>query len=139
MRTIKENPLFLILFICLFVAGIFLQRSIDKSIAIAEEIKASSIQVQNNNSSFPVSAYPVICQFKTRNKFILISAGPDCPLYSLKSSSGQVFAVDLHADKFISLFPELTDIIKQGIANWAGLDIRYQKQSCKSAYDIRTY
>ncbi len=93
------------------------------------ESKVNITQLQNRGLSSTESKYPVIGQFKTRDKLIIISTGPNCPLYTLKLSSGQVLAMDLPADKFTAKFPELKDLIEHGIANWAGTDSKYQKGS----------
>jgi len=96
------------------------QNGTNKSTTLEEpnstEFKINQTQSQNKELSSMDSKYPVIGQFRTKDKLILISTGPTCPLYTLKSSDGQVLAIDLPADKFTAKFPEVKDLIEQGIA-----------------------
>ena len=123
----------LILIACLCLISCCHQNGTSESTAlkatIAAESEVSLTQLQKSGSSSKKSAHPIIGHPKTRDKLITIRTEPDGPLYTVKSSSGQVLAVDLPAAKLTAKFPELKDIIEHGIANWAGLNYRYQKTS----------
>jgi len=65
----------------------------------------------------------VIGHLQTIDKFITIRTGPDGPLYTVKSDSGKVLAVDLSIRELSAKFPELEAVVEKGVANWAGMDL----------------
>ncbi len=67
-------------------------------------------------------AHPVICHLKTRDKLITVCAGEEMALYTVKTHSGAVLAVNLSAMELSTRFPELKGVVEQGIADWAGMD-----------------
>jgi len=64
----------------------------------------------------------VIGHLQTIDKLITIRTGPDGPLYTVKSDSGEVLAVDLPLRELSAKFPELKAVVEKGVANWAGMD-----------------
>ena len=69
---------------------------------------------------------PVIGHLKTNDKLITIQVRPDGPLYTVTSNEGVVLAVDLPEKELVAKFPELKEVIEQGVADWADLDIQHQ-------------
>jgi hypothetical protein len=69
----------------------------------------------------------VIGHLKTMDKLITMQSGPDGPLYTVKSKGGRVVAADLSAAELSARFPELSEVVERGIADWAGIDRTYKK------------
>ena len=65
----------------------------------------------------------VIGHLKTKDKSVTIHVGPDGPLYTVTSKSGEVLAVNLSTRELSENFPELQDVAEKGIADWAGMDL----------------
>lgn len=68
---------------------------------------------------------PVIGHLKTRDQVITITAGPDGPLYTIKSKEGAVIASHLSGEELASRFPDLHKKIEKSLADpkiWAGTD-----------------
>jgi hypothetical protein len=71
-------------------------------------------------------AHRPIGHLKTRDKVLTIRTGPDGPLYTVKSADGNVLAAGLSPTDLSTRFPELKDMVERGIADWAGIDPKYQ-------------
>ena len=74
-----------------------------------------------------IVAAPVIGQLKTRDKLITVRIGQDGPLYKITSKEGVVLAEDLPEKELVAKFPELKEVIEQGMADWADLDLRHRE------------
>lgn len=70
---------------------------------------------------------PVIGHLKTRDKLITVQIGQNGPLYNVASNEGTVLAMDLSETDLVAQFPELKEVIEQGVADWADLDLRHQE------------
>jgi hypothetical protein len=68
-----------------------------------------------------IESYPVIGHLETVDKTVTIYSGPEQPVYSVLSASGQILADNLTADQVVARFPELTELVQQG---YAELDAR---------------
>jgi len=64
----------------------------------------------------PASTGPVIGYVQTRDKVIVVHAGPDSPLYTVRSMNGNALAVGLSAAELSARFPELKDMVGRAIA-----------------------
>ena len=82
---------------------------------------------QESKPSRQTSAGPVIGHLETRDKKITIRTGSDGPLYTVKSESGKILAVDLPAGELSDRFPELKDIVERGIVDHARSDQQHQQ------------
>lgn len=69
-----------------------------------------------------IESYPVIGHLETVDKTVTIYSGPEQPVYSVLSASGQILADNLTADQVVARFPELTELVQQG---YAELDARF--------------
>ncbi len=72
---------------------------------------------RQSGPSDKASGNPVVGHLKTRDKFITIRTGPDGSLYTVKSESGRVLAVDLSATELSAKFPELGKMLERGLAS----------------------
>ncbi len=72
---------------------------------------------QQSDPSDKASGDPVVGHLKTRDKFITIRTGPDGPLYTVRSRSGEVLAVDLSATELSAKFPQLGRMLERGLAS----------------------
>jgi len=74
----------------------------------------------------------VIGHLKTRNQVITITAGPDGPLYTIKSEEGGLIALNISGEELAARFPDLHEMIEKSLADpkiWAGTDFfRYKEQ-----------
>jgi hypothetical protein len=74
----------------------------------------------------------VIGRLETRDQVIMITAGPDGPLYTIKSKEGQLVALNLSGKELAIRFPALHETMEKSLADpklWAGTDIfRYEEQ-----------
>ncbi len=62
------------------------------------------------------TGYPVIGHLKKRDKVITIRKGPDGPLYTVEGKGGKTLAVNLPAEKLVAEFPDLKNVIENGMA-----------------------
>lgn len=58
----------------------------------------------------------VIGHLSARDKLITISTGSFGPVYSIKSLTGQTIAEELSLSALVSQFPDLSVLIKKGVA-----------------------
>jgi hypothetical protein len=72
---------------------------------------------RQSDPSDKASGNPVVGHLKTRDNFITIRTGPDGPLYTVKSKSGRVLAVDLSATELSAKFPDLGKMVERGLAS----------------------
>jgi len=77
---------------------------------------------QESNPSRQTSAGLVIGHLETRDRMITVRTGSDGPLYTVKSESGKILAVDLPAGELSDRFPELKDVVEHGIVDHASRD-----------------
>lgn len=66
------------------------------------------------------SAYPVVGYLEKRGQTITIRAGPQGPLYSIKTAEGKVLCENLSASQLRAQAPELAEFIKGAVAGNAG-------------------
>jgi hypothetical protein len=76
----------------------------------------------NAREDAQIESYPVIGHLKTVDKTVTIYSGPEQPVYSVLSTSGQILADNLTVDQVVARFPELTKLVQQG---YAELDARF--------------
>jgi hypothetical protein len=81
---------------------------------------------ENGNSPDNSLAGPVIGHLKTNDKLITVRVGQDGTVYKVTSNEGVVLAVDLPEKDLVAKFPELKEVIEQGVADWADLDVQHQ-------------
>ena len=60
--------------------------------------------------------YPVIGYLEKRDRTITIKAGPNGPLYSVKTAAGNVLCENLSADQLRAQAPELSEFLKTAVA-----------------------
>jgi hypothetical protein len=63
----------------------------------------------------------VIGQIRTRDKVIIILSGADGRLYTVKSKEGNILAKDLNSGELNVKFPELKNLVENGLAGDASL------------------
>lgn len=97
-----------------------------------------SIQLQNPGQAFSGEEPPaasaidneildqssgngVIGQIQTRNKVIIIRSGADGQIYTVKSKEGDILADDLNAEELNAKFPELKEVVENGLAGDASV------------------
>jgi hypothetical protein len=86
----------------------------------------SACQQETANSQESTAA-PVIGQLKTTDKLITVHAGEWGSIYKVTSHKGVVLGANLSKEELIAKYPELKQVIEQGIADWADLDVKYQE------------
>ena len=72
----------------------------------------------------------VIGHLETRDQVITIAAGPDGPLYTIKSKEGQLIALNLSGKELATRFPALHEKIEKSLAEpkiWAGTDLHLKE------------
>jgi len=62
---------------------------------------------------------PVITVLERRGEIITVKAGPNGPLYSARTKSGEVIARDLTAEELQASHPDLYQFVKTSIATGA--------------------
>lgn len=62
------------------------------------------------------SAHPVLGQIQTRDKVVIIRSGTEGRLYTVKSKDGNILAVDLDIGELDARFPELKEVVENGLA-----------------------
>ncbi len=67
----------------------------------------------------------VVGMLKTNEHIIVITAGPEGPLYTVKSTVGTVLAEQLSGTQLALQFPRLEDLVNTGMADGAGLNERH--------------
>jgi hypothetical protein len=70
-------------------------------------------------ASTPVAAvrhYPTIVRLESRHYSITISAGPRCPLYSIASSSGEMFVENISLGELHVSHPEFYNLLAPALA-----------------------
>ena len=65
--------------------------------------------------------FPVIGYLEQRERTITIKAGPNGPLYSVKTADGKVLCENLPADQLRAQAPELGEFLKGAIAGMPGV------------------
>lgn len=75
----------------------------------------------SNAISDQSSGEAVIGQIKTRDKVIVIRSGADGQIYTVKSEDGDLLADDLNTEELNKKFPELKDVVENGLAGDASL------------------
>jgi hypothetical protein len=99
--------------------------TIAKEPYIMHETKGNMTEAKDSKSSKDMSCYPVIGHLRTKNKFITIRTGPNGPLYTVEAKDGKILAENLPAEKLYAEFPELKNVLEQGIAvNDASIRLR---------------
>lgn len=89
--------------------------------AIAEtEVATSEPQLSEPVAKTP--ANPVIGHLEMKDKLITIRTGSAGPLYTVKSKDGNILAEDLDPAEMSAKFPELKDVVEQGVADSATVD-----------------
>jgi hypothetical protein len=83
---------------------------------VGTEIKVNMTEDKDSSASKDVSGYPVIGYLRTRDKFITIRTGLNGPLYTVETRDGKILAINLPAEKLYAEFPELKNVLEQGIA-----------------------
>jgi hypothetical protein len=73
----------------------------------------------------------VIGRLETRDEVITITAGPNGPLYTIKSKEDRLIGVNLTGEELVTRFPALHERIEKSLADpkiWAGTDLfRYEE------------
>jgi hypothetical protein len=88
-------------------------------------VEATSAAVAADNAiSDQSSEKAVIGQIQTRDKVIIIRSGADGQLYTIKSKDGNLLAADLNAGELNARFPELKEVIQNGLAGDASLRVK---------------
>ncbi len=64
-----------------------------------------------------------IGHLKTKGKLVTIRTGPDGALHTVHDADGAILAEDLSAAQLLFRYPELSRVVEQGIADWAGMDL----------------
>ena len=82
--------------------------------ALAQETAVSN--PADNTPTDQIEEGAVIGYIQTRDKTITIRSGSDGPLYTVKSIDGKVLAVDLPLDDLYAEFPDLKEIVENGLA-----------------------
>ena len=107
--------------ICLIILGCLCISGYSEAVLAQEktdvtEVKENMTEYKDNRASKDMSGYPVIGHLKTRDKIITIRTGPDGPLYTVETKDGEILAVNYSAEKLYAKFPELKNVLEQGIA-----------------------
>ncbi len=121
--------------IILLIVGVF---SVSGFSELAADEQATSSQVTPEEETVVFepeegerSEGSVIGHLKTRDQVITITAGPDGPLYTIKSKEGELIASNLSGEELASRFPDLHEKIEKSLADpkiWAGTDFfRYEE------------
>ena len=63
---------------------------------------------------------PVITVLERRGEIVTVKAGPNGPLYSARSKSGEVIARDLSAEELQAVRPDLYEFVKTSTAGEPG-------------------
>ena len=66
------------------------------------------------------AALPVVGYLEGRNRTITIKAGPQGPVYSVKTADGKVLCEDLSREQLSARLPELGEFIKNAVAGPPG-------------------
>lgn len=109
---------------CLCLIG-YSKGSLAQEKNVGIEIKGNMTEHKDSSASKDLSGYPVIGHLSTRDKFITIRTGPNGPLYTVETKDGKILAENLPAEKLCAEFPELKNVLEQGIAvNDASIRLR---------------
>ena len=81
----------------------------------------STADTVGNAISDQSSGEAVIGQIKTRDKVIVIRSGADGQIYTVKSEDGDLLADDLNTEELNKKFPELKEVVENGLAGDASL------------------
>jgi hypothetical protein len=73
-----------------------------------------------------LSGCPVIGRLVTAGKVITIRTGPAGPLFTVSSADGALLAAGLSSGELSDRFPDLKEVVEEGVADWAGIDPQYQ-------------
>ncbi len=84
----------------------------------------SAAAAADNAISDQSSGKAVIGQIRTRDNVIIIRSGANGRLYTIKSKGGSILAVDLNAGELNERFPELREVIENGLAGDASLRLK---------------
>lgn len=72
---------------------------------------------------------------KTNQHTIIIQYGIDEPLYTVHSHEGAVVAVKLPESKLVTILPYVKNLLKTGIADWAGMNPGYRKSHSTNRFN----
>lgn len=75
----------------------------------------------NNGISDQTSGDTVIGQIRTKDKVLIIRSGADGRHYTVKSKDGDLLADDLNTAELETSFPELKDVVENGLAGDASV------------------
>ena len=102
------------------------EESTDTPTAVAPpaiaETKVDASEPEQSEPSAKTPANPVIGHLEMKDKLITIRTGSAGPLYTVKSKDGKVLAEDLDPAELSAKFPELKDVVEQGVADGATMD-----------------
>ena len=119
----------------LLIVGVFSMNGFSK-LAADEPSKSSKATPEEEIVVFEPaegkqSKGSVIGSLKTRDQVITITAGPDGPLYTIKSKEGGLIAINISGEELASRFPDLHEKMEKSLADpkiWAGIDLsRHEK------------
>ncbi len=112
MNPAKKISVISFLIFALYVCVCFQLHIVDYAIAQQTSISNPA----NNVPADQIEEGGVIGHIQTRDKTITIRSGSDGPLYTVKSVDGKVLAVDLSLDDLYAEFPDLKEIVENGLA-----------------------
>jgi hypothetical protein len=130
MMSIRKTVLSILLIVCLFSMNGFNELAADEQ-ATSSKAKPEEEVVVLQPEEGEQSKGSVIGHLKTRDQVITITAGPDGPLYTIKSKEGGMIAVNISGEELASRFPDLHEKMEKTLADpkiWAGTDLsRHEK------------
>jgi len=112
MNINKKISIISFLIILLFLS-VCLQLNIARQ-CIAQQTAASN--PESNVFSAQTGDDAVIGHLQTKDKIVTIRSDTDGPLYTVKSKDGEILAIDLTTEDLYAEFPELKNIIENGLA-----------------------
>jgi hypothetical protein len=64
--------------------------------------------------------FPVICYVEQRNRTIIVKAGPEEPVYSVKAANGKVLCHNLSIEQLSAQAPKLGEFLKTAVVGAPG-------------------
>lgn len=103
---------------CPIIVFLFLFIQPQQSLSGEEAPAAEAVGNEISNQS---SGDPVIGQIRTKDKVLIIRSGAEGRNYTVKSKDGDLLADDLNTGELEARFPELKDVIENGLAGDASV------------------